>query len=156
MREKSYRVVMEKRQLVLIRLQPLLGEGLQRIVQSMEEVELVSLDCAELQTIDLCLRDLRPDMVLLAGEKEDDQATHLISYLLKQYEDIPVVWVELETTTLRLYTSHSLTANSTELIHAIREQNPRSFDIQITDKAKPPLAGTLKVSSKKSRQTSHS
>lgn len=138
---------MKKRQVLLIRLQPLLGEGLQRIFQAMEEIELVCLDGIDPQTIDLCLHDLHPAMVLLAGEKEDDQSLHLISHLLKQYEDIPVVWAELETTLLRLYTSHSLTANSAELIHAIREQNSRSFEIEIASR---------KVSSKRPKQKSQS
>ena len=39
-----------------------------------------------------------------------DQSTHLISNLLKRYENIPIVWVELETTKIRFFTSHSLTA----------------------------------------------
>lgn len=142
--------------MLLIRLQPLLGEGLQRIFQALEEIELVSLDDSDLQTIDLCLQDLHPAMVLLAGEKEDDQATHLISHLLKQYEDIPVVWVELETTRLRLYTSHSLTANSAELIRAIREQHPRSIEIEISEKPGQTLPASHKVSGKRPKQKSHS
>lgn len=125
---------MKKRQVLLISMQPLLGEGLQRIFQKQEEVELVCLDCWDLQTVDTCLKGLHPAMVLLAGEKEDDQSTHLISFLLKQYEDIPVIWVELETTLLRIFTSRSLTANRSELIDAIRVQNPQAFDNQITEK----------------------
>lgn len=115
--------------MILISLQPLLGEGLQRIFQSLDDIELLSLPCAELQTIDACLSQNRPDMVLLAGEKEDDYTTLLISKILKHYEDIPVVWVELESNSLRLYTSHSLTANSSELIRAIRENDVRKMEI---------------------------
>ena len=88
---------MEKRQVVLIQMQPLLGEGLQRIFQNLEDVDLVCLPCTELVEIDACLEDVHPDIVLLAGDKEDDQSTHLISSLLKRYENIPIVWVELET-----------------------------------------------------------
>lgn len=124
---------MKKRQVLLIRLQPLLGEGLQRIFQALEDIDLVSLDGKDIQSIDACLKDLHPAMVLLAGEKEDDQATHLISHLLKQYEDIPVVWVELETTHLRLYTARTLTANSYELINAIRGQHSHAFEIRMAD-----------------------
>lgn len=142
--------------MLLIRLQPLLGEGLQRIFQALEEIELICLDGTDIQAIDLCLHDLHPVMVLLAGEKEDDQTTHLISHLLKQYEDIPVVWVELETTFLRLYTSHLLTANSDELIHAIREQNTRSFEIEISEKPGQARPASPKVFSKRPKQKSHS
>lgn len=119
-------------------MQPLLGEGLQRIFQKLEDVELISLDYTDMQMINTCLQGLHPAMVLLAGEKEDDQSTHLISFLLKQYEDIPVVWVELETTVLRLYTSRSLTANSSELVQAIREQNTKTFEIRITEEKSTP------------------
>lgn len=123
---------MEKRfkhLVILIPLQPLLGEGLQRIFQNLEDVELISLPCAELQTIDACLSQIRPDMVLLAGEKEDDTAILLISKILKHYEDIPVVWVGLESNSLRLYTAHSATASSSELIRAIRENDVHKMEI---------------------------
>jgi hypothetical protein len=125
----AYPDCMEKRQVILIQMQPLLGEGLQRIFQKLDDVDLVCLSCTEFSEIGACLDDTHPDMVLLAGEKEDDQATHLISTLLKRYENIPIVWVELETTQLRLFTSHSLTANSTELINAIRENDVRHIEI---------------------------
>lgn len=114
---------MEKRRVLLINSQPLLGEGLAQIFQRLEDVDLVSLACVDLQEIDACLRDIHPDIILLAGEREDDRAMHLILNLLKQYEDIPIVWIELETNVLRLFTSHSLTANSAALINAIRENN---------------------------------
>ncbi len=114
---------MEKRRVLLIKSQPLLGEGLAQIFQRLEDVELVCLPGVELQEIDARLRDIHPDIVLLAGEKEDDQASRLLLHLLKQYEAIPIVWIELETNVLRLFTSHSLTANSAALIDAIRENN---------------------------------
>jgi chemotaxis response regulator CheB len=114
---------MEKRHVLLVQMQPLLGEGLQRIFQKVEDVELVCVPCTDLQTIDSCLNEFRPDVVLLAGEKEDDYATLLISKMLKHFEDIPIVWIELESNVLHLYTSHSLTANSAELINAIRENH---------------------------------
>src|SRR5512142_1452332 len=112
---------MEKRQVLLIQMQPLLGQGLQLIFQKLEDVNLICLECTNLPEIDACLNHTRPDIVLLAGEKEDDPATHLIANMLRHYEDIPIVWIELETNILRLYTSHSLSANSAELIHAIRK-----------------------------------
>lgn len=120
--------------MLLICTQSLFHEGLQRIFQKLEDVELVSLDCMDLQTIDACLKDLHPAMILLAGEKEDDRATHLISHLLKQYEDIPVVWAELEKTVLRLYTSRSLNANSADLVNTIRGHNTHPFEIHLTEK----------------------
>ena len=125
---------MEKRQVLLIQLQPLLGEGLAQIFQKLEDVELVSLPCVDLQEIDACLKNFHPDMVLLAGEKEDDKSARLILNLLNQYEDITIVWVELQSNILRLYTSHSLTASSTELINAIRKNHPHKTEIYPLDK----------------------
>ena len=125
---------MKKRQVLLIQMQPLLGEGLQRIFQKLEDVDLVCLPCPDLDKIDVCVKNLHPDMVLLAGEKEDDRATRLILNMLKQYEDIPIVWVELETNVLRLYTSHSLTATSAELINTIRENDAGRMEIYPLEK----------------------
>lgn len=125
---------MEKRQVLFVEMHPLLGEGLRRILETLEDVELVCLDCGEWQKIDLCLKDLHPDMVVLAGEKEDDQSTHLIANMLKKYEDIPIVWVELERNTLLLYTSHSLNASSSELIRAIREQDLSKMNVHLVEK----------------------
>ena len=125
---------MGKRQVLLIQMQPLLSEGLRRIFQKQEDVELVCLPCTDPQKIDNCLNDIRPDIVLLAGEKEDDYARLLISKMLKHFEDIPIVWIELETNIIRLYTSHSLTANSTELINAIRENDMRKMEIYPLEK----------------------
>lgn len=125
---------MEKRLVILIPLQPLLGEGLQRIFQKLEDVELISLSGAELEKIDACLMNTCPDMVLLAGEKEDDTATLLISKILKHYEDVPVVWIGLETNTLHLYKSHSMTASSSELIRAIRECDAHKSETVPTEK----------------------
>lgn len=131
---------MKKRQVLLISMQPLLGEGLQRIFQKLEDVELVCLDCQDLPTVDSCLKDLHPTMVLLAGEREDDYAMHLISDLLKHYEDIPVMWVDLETALLRIYTSRTLSANSSGLIDALWADESQPFDIQISDKQSHPGA----------------
>ncbi len=131
---------MKKYQVVLIPMQPLLGEGLRRIFQKREEIDLVCLECADWQKVKTCLQNLNPDMVLLAGEKEDDPATHLIADMLKEYEDIPIVWVELETNILRLYTSHSLTGNSSALIQAIGLKNARKmevFSLEKKTRAKP-------------------
>lgn len=122
--------------MVLIQIQPLLGEGLQRIIQKFNDVELLNLPCTDWQKLDVYLKDIDPDMVLLAGEKEDDQATHLISNLLKRFENTPIVWVELETTKFRFYTSHSQTANSAELINAIRESEGKHLEILSLDMKK--------------------
>lgn len=131
---------MEKRQVLLMSMQPLLGEGLQRIFQRLEEVELVYLDCWDIKTVDTCLKGISPMMIVLAGENEDDQSTHLISYLLTHYEHIPIMWVDLESAVLRVFTARTMTANRSELIHAIMAQDSHALDIQITEKRVNPGA----------------
>lgn len=135
-----YPCSVEKRLVILISLQPLLGEGLQRIFQKLEDIELISVTYAELEKIDECLGKTRPYMVLLAGEKEDDSATLLISKILRQCEDIPVVWVGLESNSLHLYTSHSMTVSSSELIRTIRESD--AHKIETLPKAKKKISKT--------------
>jgi chemotaxis response regulator CheB len=120
---------MQKRLVILIPLQPLLSEGLQRIFQKLDDVELRSLPCDDIETLDSCLDQLRPDMVLLTANKEDDAITLLMSKILRHYEDIPIVWVDLESNNLRLYTSHTLTANSAALLQAIREIDVNKTEI---------------------------
>lgn len=113
---------MNKRQVVLIPLHPLFGEGLKKIFQDLDDVDLIDIGCPEVSLIDTCLRDIHPTVVVLAGEKEDDQSTHLISYLLKHFEQIPVIWIDLDSSALRIYTARSLLATSSDLIDAIRNR----------------------------------
>ncbi len=125
---------MKKRQVLLIQMQSLLGEGLERIFQQLEDVDLVSLPCADPQTIDECVKHTHPDIVLVADEKDSDRGTRLILGMLKQYDDIPIVWVSLESNVLRVYTSHSLTASSAELIQAIRGNEASRMEIYAPQK----------------------
>lgn len=106
--------------MLLICLLPLLCEGLLRIFEGLEDVDLVCMRSFDSQQLEDCLGTFHPVMVLLAGEKEDDSATHLISDLLRHCADIPIVWIELETNVLRIYTSHIFPASSADLINAIR------------------------------------
>lgn len=119
---------MEKHQVLLVCLLPLLCEGLQRILQPLEDVECVCLQGADLSALDDGLKAFQPEMVLVAGENETDESTHLISGLLKRFADVPIVWVDLATNVLRMYTSHTLPANSADLIETIRQQRPAHTD----------------------------
>ena len=111
---------MNKYQVLLIQRAPLLGDGLRRIFQARDDIELVMLDGNDPTQMVGSLEHVRADMIILAGEKEDDAAVHLISDLLKQYDEVPVVWVDLETNILRVYRSHILGANIRELLNTIR------------------------------------
>lgn len=127
---------MQKRQVLLIRILPLFAEGIELILQKLEEVEVICLDCVDAAELEGCLKELQPAMVVLAGEKEDERAERLISYLLHRFEGIPVVWAELETNRMRFYTSHSFSATSSELFHALRDQENRTIEIHTAGKTK--------------------
>ncbi len=109
---------MEKCQVLLVCLLPLLCEGLQRVLQQLDEVVVVCRPAAEALHSDQ--EPFQPDIVLVAGEEENDVSTHLIANLLNHFADVPIVWVGLEANVLRLYTSHVLPASSASLIEAIR------------------------------------
>ncbi len=115
--------------MLLIQMQPLLSEGLRLIFLEQEDIDLVCLTYADLEKMDDWPHHLHADIILLAGEKEDEQATHLILDMLQQYEDIPIVWIELETNVFRIYTSRSLTATSSSLIQAIRASNTNRVEV---------------------------
>lgn len=112
---------MAKHRVLLICMLPLLREGLRRILQDVDDVQLICLDYTDPQLIQSCLQTFSPGTVVIAGERADDAAIHLISNVLNDWPDIPVVWIELETNLLRMYTSHTLPANSQQLIGAIRQ-----------------------------------
>jgi chemotaxis response regulator CheB len=117
---------MTRHRVLLISMLPLLGEGLQRLLDAHDDVELVPLPCTDLAALHACAASTRPDVILIAGEREDDAATHLISNVLNCWTDTPVVWIELETNVIRKYTSHNLPANSKELIETIRQASAGS------------------------------
>ena len=111
---------MEKRQVLLICLQPLLSEGLQRIFQSLEDVDLVQLPCTDLHALGGLLELGEPDIIVVAGDHEDDPAHELISMLLSRCTDIPVIWTGLDDSDLHIYSSQTLPANRAGLTNIIR------------------------------------
>ncbi len=115
---------MESHQVLLICLQPLLSEGLQRIFQSLADVELIQPPSTDLQGVERVLSLGQPDVVVIAGEQEDEQSEHMISMLLNRYEAVPVIWVGLEDSRLHVYSSRILPANSARLLDIIRRIPP--------------------------------
>jgi hypothetical protein len=134
---------MDKHRVLLVCMQPLLSEGLRCIFRELEDVQLNCLEGADLPAIEAGLESFQPHIILLAGEQEDEAATHLISSMLKYCADIPVVWIELEKNILRIYTSRLLPASSTGLIEAIRENDFRQLK---------PAANRRKTQSKTQRR----
>lgn len=111
---------MEKRRVLLLCVQPLLGEGLEHILSRLEDVELIGpwvLDSRVLSR----LSDEAPDIVLIAEQEgKREGVASLTAQILERYPDLPVVRIGLEQNTVRVYTSHTLPARSADLIEAIR------------------------------------
>jgi hypothetical protein len=121
---------MGKHRVLLVCMQPLLCEGIRRIFQVLDDVQLIYLDGADLESIEPCLQDFAPGTVLIAGERADEASTYLISHILNHWPELPVVWIELETNLIRVFTSHTLPATSQYLIGAIRQASLDSGEDQ--------------------------
>jgi len=111
----------DKRRVLLLWVQPLLGEGLEHILRGLEDVELIGpwvLDSGVLSR----LSEAAPDIVIVAdGDGEEgERVVSLTAQILECYPDLPVVRIGLEQNTVRVYTSRTLPARSADLIEAIR------------------------------------
>jgi hypothetical protein len=111
---------MHQHRVLLICQLPLLCEGIQRLIQGLDDVQLVTLDCSDPGLIESCLHDFVPATVLIATEQPGPIAAWLIPDVLNHWPDISVIWIGLEENSLHVYTSRTLPANSQQLIQAIR------------------------------------
>lgn len=109
---------MRARRVFLFSLQPLLSEGLLRILVAQEDIELVHLSGGDF----LGGKDLpalgSPDVIVVAGE-EEEQTGHLISLLLNRFSDVPIIWVGLSDSQLHVYSSRILPASKAQLMDTI-------------------------------------
>ncbi len=112
---------MDKRRVLLLWVQPLLGEGLEHILGGLEDVELIGPWVLDSQVLSR-LSEEAPDIVLMAeGEGEEGGGVaSLTAQILERYPDLPVVRIGLKQNTVRIYTSRTLPARSADLIETIR------------------------------------
>lgn len=119
---------MGKRRVLLLWVQPLLGEGLEHILSRLEDVELIGPWRLNSKVVSR-LSEAAPDIVLVAeGEGECKSVASLTTQILEQYPDLPVVKIGLDQNTARLYISHTLPARSADLIETIRRLPSRHSD----------------------------
>lgn len=112
---------MKNHKVLLIRLQPLLSEGLERIFQQLGDVELIRLQSIDFIEIETTLRVSQPQLVVIAGQDEDEFADRLIAGLLKSRQNTPIVWIGLENNVMRVYSAHTMPASSSQLIAALHQ-----------------------------------
>ena len=111
---------MRKHRILLLSTHPLLSEGLQNLLGKKEDLTLIGPHALD-EPIITGLAAYAPDVILVAGQADDDCAAGLILQLLQRYPELPVIQIDLAAgSTVRVYTSHALPARSAELFDVIR------------------------------------
>ncbi len=111
---------MNKRRVLLLNTQPLLGKGLELILNQLEDVELIGPWTMDRPVLPRLAKQ-RLDIVLVAeGQEQGHRLTALTGRILDRYPDLPVVRIGLEQNKMRLYYTRSLPAHSANLIELIR------------------------------------
>lgn len=117
---------MDKRRVLLLSVQSLLGESLENVLSQVEDVELIGPWTLDGNALDR-LAERAPDVVLVTEEaQEGSDLTSFTSQILERYPDLPVVRVELGHNIVRLYTSQTLPARTADLLETIRSLPARS------------------------------
>ncbi len=111
---------MNKRRVLLLNTQPLLGKGLELILNQLEDVELIGPWTMDRPVLSRLAKQ-GPDIVLVAEDEEQSRRlTALTGQILERYPDLPVIRIGLEQNKMRLYYTRSLPAHSANLIELIR------------------------------------
>lgn len=110
---------MQKWQVLIICEQPLLGESLEHLLSNLEEVELVGCWALDDQILER-LSGQELDLLIFAEEDlPSGQVTQLTARLLETCPHISIARVALERKDLRIFSSQSVPARSTELVDLI-------------------------------------
>lgn len=112
---------MQKRRVVLLSDQNLLGEILEEFLRDSDEVEF--LGTWGLDDLDYArLAEISPGVLVIADEAPPSSRVNLhLAAIQSGYPDIPIIRVTLEQNDLRVYTSQSKPARRAELIGLIRQ-----------------------------------
>ena len=114
---------MERKRVVLLWANDLLGESLEQIFCQAEDIDLVGswrVDKIALER----LQDTQPDIVVIAGDEDRSPGEASLGVLiLDVYSDLTVIQVRLQQNQVRVYTSQARPARSADLLEAIRQQH---------------------------------
>lgn len=115
----------EKRRVLLVSSKHLFSEGLEEILRQVGDVELIGPLELSPDTMRACLQETQPDAVIVAGVGEGKpNAASLAAAILQQFPNLPVISAGLEQNTLRVYSTHTLPARSSDLVEAILNLPP--------------------------------
>jgi len=111
---------MEKRRVILLCGQNLLGESLEHILANAGEVDLIGTwDFTDVTIPQLA--EQAPDLLVMTeGELSQEQATVLAAKIIASLPDLPIIRVALEQNIFRVYTSRMLPARQADLLDVIR------------------------------------
>ncbi len=111
----------EKRRVVLLCEQNLLGEILDHILNGLEEVELVVVWPPDLSAVSF-LEEKHPDILVIADQKgNEERISALMIKILETYSNLPILRVMLDRNVLQIFTSQTLPARVADLADMIRQ-----------------------------------
>jgi chemotaxis response regulator CheB len=105
----------EKRRVVLLCEPNLLGEILDRILNGLEEVELVGVWPLDLNAV-ASLEDKNPDILVIADERGNEEVISAVTIHV-----LETLRVKLDRNVLQIYTSQTLPAQVADLAEMIRQ-----------------------------------
>ncbi len=111
---------MEKRRVLLVCSQDLFGEGVERVLRLAQDIDLIGpcdlKDCDSARIL-----KAHPDVVVIADEMpHSDAITHLMTTVIEQCPDVPVIWAGLTENVVRVFCTHLLPARGSALLESIR------------------------------------
>lgn len=116
----------EKRRVLLICSKRLFGESLETILRRDDQMELLGPIEASEENINMRLRELRPDAVIVVDEGETKiSASSLTAAILQQFPSLPVIRAGLEQNVFRVFSAHTFPARSSNLVEAILNLPPK-------------------------------
>jgi DNA-binding NarL/FixJ family response regulator len=110
---------MEKRRVILVSQSDLLGESLEHILNSLEDVQVIGSWQPDEQVIANCAKHL-PDIVIISdNELSVETSNQLTTQLLETIPNLTVIRIRQDSNFLVAYTSHTIPARVADLIDAI-------------------------------------
>ena len=125
---------MDRQRVLILYIQPLLGEGIQIILRDEPTVEVLGMEPLTPESLDI-VAALHPDVVITAEGVYSSQATRLIGQLLQIHAEVPLIRVGLEENRVQIHHSCQLPASVRGLKDALRRlmQTPTSHEQSSTE-----------------------
>ena len=112
---------MEKRRVALLCAKQLLGESLEHLLKSSDEITLLGPWALGSRSLSH-LAAMPVDVVMVVEpESGTEEASKITTQILDRFPDLPVIRVTLEKNIVRCYSSQTLPARSSDLIDLIRK-----------------------------------